>query len=196
GDPERGAQRRRRPPEGGIRPRTGGARRNPSRLLQRGRTGQGYERRRGAGADELPVLPRLRRPPVRHRGLGLLAGIGTGIQRLAYRRMVRRLPGRFIPMALPVIWDAELCAEEVRRVSKKGVHALTFTENPAALGYPSFHDEYWNPLWKALVDTDTVLNVHIGSSGKLSIPATDSPPDVMITLQPMNIVSAAADLLW
>ncbi|WP_280419466.1 amidohydrolase family protein [Nocardia carnea] len=105
-------------------------------------------------------------------------------------------PGRFIPMALPVIWDAELCAEEVRRVSKKGVHALTFTENPAALGYPSFHDEYWNPLWKALVDTDTVLNVHIGSSGKLSIPATDSPPDVMITLQPMNIVSAAADLLW
>jgi hypothetical protein len=24
-------------------------------------------------------------------------------------------PGRFIPMALPVIWDAELCAAEVRR---------------------------------------------------------------------------------
>ncbi|MFW0783374.1 amidohydrolase family protein [Gordonia sp. CPCC 206044] len=104
--------------------------------------------------------------------------------------------GRFIPMALPVIWDAELCAQEVRRVAAKGVHSLTFTENPAALGYPSFHDDYWDPLWKALVDTDTVLSVHIGSSGKLSIPATDSPPDVMITLQPMNIVSAAADLLW
>lgn len=105
-------------------------------------------------------------------------------------------PGRFIPMALPAIWDAELCAQEVRRVSKKGVHSLTFTENPAALGYPSFHDEYWNPLWKALVDTDTVMNVHIGSSGRLSIPAPDSPMDVMITLQPMNIVQAAADLLW
>ncbi|MCX5045343.1 amidohydrolase [Aldersonia sp. NBC_00410] len=105
-------------------------------------------------------------------------------------------PGRFIPMALPVIWDAELCAQEVRRVAKKGVHSLTFTENPAALGYPSFHNEYWNPLWRALVETDTVLSVHIGSSGKLSIPAVDSPPDVMITLQPMNIVQAAADLLW
>src|SRR3954453_20167419 len=105
-------------------------------------------------------------------------------------------PGRFIPMALPVIWDADLCAAEVRRVSAKGVHSLTFTENPAALGYPSFHHEYWNPLWQALVDTDTVLSVHIGSSGRLSIPAADSPPDVMITLQPMNIVSAAADLLW
>ncbi|WP_329320946.1 amidohydrolase family protein [Streptomyces sp. NBC_01262] len=105
-------------------------------------------------------------------------------------------PGRFIPMAIPAIWDPELCAAEVRRVSAKGCHSLTFTENPAVLGYPSFHDPYWNPLWKALSDTDTVMSVHIGSSGKLAIPAVDSPPDVMITLQPMNIVSAAADLLW
>ncbi|MDT5260679.1 MAG: hypothetical protein QOD10_5759, partial [Mycobacterium sp.] len=28
-------------------------------------------------------------------------------------------PARFIPMAIPVIWDAEACAAEVRRVSKK-----------------------------------------------------------------------------
>jgi predicted TIM-barrel fold metal-dependent hydrolase len=105
-------------------------------------------------------------------------------------------PGRFIPMALPVIWDAEACAAEVRRVAEKGCHSLTFSENPAAMGYPSFHNEYWDPLWRALCDTGTVLNVHIGSSGRLAIPAADSPPDVMITLQPMNIVQAAADLLW
>jgi len=105
-------------------------------------------------------------------------------------------PARFIPMAIPVIWNAEKCAQEVRRVAKKGVHALTFTENPAAMGYPSFHDDYWTPLWKALCDTNTVLNVHIGSSGKLAITAPDAPLDVMITLQPMNIVQAAADLLW
>ncbi len=105
-------------------------------------------------------------------------------------------PARFIPMALPVIWDAEACAAEVRRVAKKGVHALTFTENPAAMGYPSFHNEFWNPLWKALCDTNTVMNVHIGSSGRLAITAPDAPMDVMITLQPMNIVQAAADLLW
>jgi predicted TIM-barrel fold metal-dependent hydrolase len=105
-------------------------------------------------------------------------------------------PARLIPMALPVIWDAAACAEEVRRVAKKGVHALTFTENPAAMGYPSFHNEYWDPLWKALCDTNTVMNVHIGSSGRLAITAPDAPIDVMITLQPMNIVQAAADLLW
>jgi predicted TIM-barrel fold metal-dependent hydrolase len=105
-------------------------------------------------------------------------------------------PARFIPMCLPVIWDAEACGKEVRRNAKRGVHALTFTENPAAMGLPSFHDDYWTPLWEALVDTDTVMNVHIGSSGRLAITAPDAPMDVMITLQPMNIVQAAADLLW
>ncbi len=49
-------------------------------------------------------------------------------------------PGRFIPMALPVLWDAELAAAEVRRMAAKGCHSLTFTENPATLGYPSFHE--------------------------------------------------------
>jgi len=105
-------------------------------------------------------------------------------------------PARFIPMCLPVIWDAEACAAEVRRNADRGVHALTFSENPSVLGYPSFHDDHWAPLWKALCDTETVMNVHIGSSGKLAVTAPDAPMDVMITLQPMNIVQAAADLLW
>jgi predicted TIM-barrel fold metal-dependent hydrolase len=105
-------------------------------------------------------------------------------------------PGRFIPMAVPMIWDSERTAEEVRRTAAKGCHSLSFTENPAALGYPSFHDAYWDPVWRACCDTGTVLSIHLGSSGRLSIPAADSPPDVMITLQPMNIQSAAADLLW
>ena len=105
-------------------------------------------------------------------------------------------PGRFIPMAVPVIWDPSETADEIRRTAAKGCHSLSFTENPAALGYPSFHDEYWDPVWKACCDTGTVLSIHLGSSGRLSIPAVDSPPDVMITLQPMNIQSAAADLLW
>jgi predicted TIM-barrel fold metal-dependent hydrolase len=105
-------------------------------------------------------------------------------------------PARFIPMAVPMMWDPDACATEVRRCAAKGCHSLSFTENPAALGRPSFHDPHWDPLWQACVDTGTVVSIHLGSSGKLSIPAVDSPPDVMITLQPMNIQSAAADLLW
>ena len=74
-------------------------------------------------------------------------------------------PGRFIPMGLPVLWDAELAAAEVRRLAAKGVHSLTFTENPATLGYPSFHNEHWDPLWRALCDTGTVLSIHLGLVG-------------------------------
>jgi predicted TIM-barrel fold metal-dependent hydrolase len=105
-------------------------------------------------------------------------------------------PGRFIPMGLPVLWDPQLAADEVRRLAAKGVHSVTFTENPATLGYPSFHSDHWDPLWRACTDEDVVLSIHLGSSGQLAITAPDAPVDVMITLQPMNICQAAADLLW
>lgn len=105
-------------------------------------------------------------------------------------------PGRFIPMALPVLWDAELCASELRRVAAKGCHSITFTENPATLGYPSFHDPFWDPLWHAACDEDVVVSIHLGSSGQLAVTSPEAPIDVMITLQPMNICAAAADLLW
>ena len=39
-------------------------------------------------------------------------------------------------MALPVLWDPELCAAEIRRVAAKGCHSVTFTENPRTLGLP------------------------------------------------------------
>ena len=44
--------------------------------------------------------------------------------------------------------------------------------------------------------TGTILNVHLGSSGQLAVTAPDAPIDVMITLQPINICQAAADLVW
>jgi predicted TIM-barrel fold metal-dependent hydrolase len=105
-------------------------------------------------------------------------------------------PGRFIPMALPVLWDPQQAADEVRRVAAKGCHSVTFTENPATLGYPSFHDEHWDPFWAAVCDVGTVVSIHLGSSGQIVVTAPDAPVDVMITLQPMNICTAAADLLW
>ena len=61
-------------------------------------------------------------------------------------------PGRFIPMALPVLWDPEASAAEVRRVAKKGCHSLTFTENPATLGLPELpRSVHWDPSVAALV---------------------------------------------
>jgi hypothetical protein len=105
-------------------------------------------------------------------------------------------PGRFIPLALPPLWDPQLMADEVRRVAAKGCHAVTFSENPEKLGYPSFHSGHWDPFWAACADEGTVVCLHIGSSSQVVITALDAPIDTLITLQPMNIVQAAADLLW
>lgn len=105
-------------------------------------------------------------------------------------------PGRFIPMGLVPLWDPHLAAAEVSRLAAKGVRSITFTENPATLGYPSFHSDHWDPLWTACCDHGVVVSIHLGSSGKLAVTAPDAPVDVMITLQPMNICQAAADLLW
>src|SRR5439155_12565170 len=105
-------------------------------------------------------------------------------------------PGRFIPLFLPPIWDPQEMAAEVRRMSAKGCHAVSFSENPAKLKLPSFHSDAWDPFWSACTDEGTIVCMHIGSSSSLVITAPDAPIDVLISLQPVNIVQAAADLLW
>jgi len=105
-------------------------------------------------------------------------------------------PGRFIPLAIPPLWDPELMAAEVRRGSAKGCHAVTFSENPAKLGHPSWHDPYWDPFFAACADTGTVICLHIGSSSDMVLTAMDAPVTVQMSLQPVNIMQCAADIIW
>ena len=105
-------------------------------------------------------------------------------------------PGRFIPCGLPVAWDIDEMVKEVRRLAKKNVHAVTFTENPENLGLPSFHGDHWDPFWAACVDEAVVVSIHIGSSGKLPDTQSDSPIDVSFLLSPINIMTAATELLF
>jgi predicted TIM-barrel fold metal-dependent hydrolase len=105
-------------------------------------------------------------------------------------------PGRFIPLGILPLWDSALMAEEVKRLAQRGCHAVTFSENPEKLGYPSFHSETWDPFWAACVEFDVVVCIHIGSSSSLPVTSTDAPPDVSIAVTPMNLLLASADLLW
>jgi predicted TIM-barrel fold metal-dependent hydrolase len=105
-------------------------------------------------------------------------------------------PGRFIPLHLPPLWDPEGMAAEVRRMAAKGCHAVSFSENPEKLKLPSFHTEHWDPFWSACSDEGTIVCLHIGSSSQLVVTASDAPIDVLLSLQPVNIIQAAADLLW
>jgi predicted TIM-barrel fold metal-dependent hydrolase len=105
-------------------------------------------------------------------------------------------PDRFVPVALPPLWDPQLMADEVRRVARKGCHAVTFSENPAKLGFPSWHSDHWDPFFRACDDEGAVLCLHIGSSSQLVVTADDAPVAVQISLQAVNIVQAAADLVF
>jgi predicted TIM-barrel fold metal-dependent hydrolase len=105
-------------------------------------------------------------------------------------------PGRFIPLALPGLWDPQVAADEVRRVAQKGCHAVTFSENPTKLGLPSFHSEDWDPFWRACCDESVVVTLHIGSSSTLALPSPDSPINTVLTLGAMNVQMTTADLIW
>jgi predicted TIM-barrel fold metal-dependent hydrolase len=104
--------------------------------------------------------------------------------------------GRLIPLSIVPLWDAELAASEVRRCAAKGTSSIAFTEAPHALGLPSMHSGYWEPLWQACDETDTVVNMHIGSSSKLPSTSLDAPQFVGVTLTAQNSIHAAADWIW
>jgi predicted TIM-barrel fold metal-dependent hydrolase len=83
--------------------------------------------------------------------------------------------GRLLPMTLIPLWDIGLAADEVRRCAAKGNTSIAFSESPPALDLPSIHSGYWDPLWQACVDTDTVVNCHLGSSSTFPTTGPDSP---------------------
>jgi predicted TIM-barrel fold metal-dependent hydrolase len=87
-------------------------------------------------------------------------------------------------------------ADEIRRVARKGCHAISFSENPEKLGLPSLHAEHWDPFWSACCEEGTIVCIHVGSGAAMTFTSMDAPVDVMLTVQPINIIGCAADLLW
>jgi len=105
-------------------------------------------------------------------------------------------PGRFIPLMLVPWWDMQAAAAEVTRLAKLGVHALSFSDNPALHGFPSIHSDYWDPLWKACADNNVVICCHIGTGIKAEHASDLSPIDAWITSMPISIANSAADWIW
>jgi predicted TIM-barrel fold metal-dependent hydrolase len=105
-------------------------------------------------------------------------------------------PDRLIPIVLLPTWDRDLAAQEIYRTAAKGAKAISFPENPAPLGLPSFHTDYWDPVLSAVEETGMPLALHFGSSGKPPITSADAPMAVMIALMGTNSMDATADLLF
>ena len=105
--------------------------------------------------------------------------------------------GRLIPLIIIPLWDAQLAADEVRRNAARGVHAVCFSEIPPFLGLPSVHDKdrYWDPFFAACEETDTTINMHIGSSSKMPSTSADAPAAVGSTLTFANSCYSLIDWL-
>jgi predicted TIM-barrel fold metal-dependent hydrolase len=103
--------------------------------------------------------------------------------------------GRLIPLTLVPLWDVGLAAAEVRRCADRGSHAVAFCESPSALGLPSIHTGEWEPFFAACAETETVINMHIGSSSTFAMTSPGAPSIALVALTSENSVHALVDWL-
>jgi predicted TIM-barrel fold metal-dependent hydrolase len=105
-------------------------------------------------------------------------------------------PERIVPMGITYLGDAALGAEEIRRNAERGFTAVTLPEMPHRIGMPSIFSGWWDPIIEACNDTDTVICLHVGSTG-----VADMPPDAPMvplgaTLFGQLSLSACSEWLW
>ncbi len=105
-------------------------------------------------------------------------------------------PDRFIPCGILPLFDVEEAARELRRLADKGCHAVTYSENPEALGLPSIHTDYWDPLFAAACDVGTVLCCHLGSSSRSAMLSPDAPASSRMTMSSTMSMWTLGELMW
>ena len=104
-------------------------------------------------------------------------------------------PDRQIPLVILPLWDVAACVRRGRAGAARGAKAISFPENPAPLGLPSWHSGAWDPLLAVAEQAELPLCMHIGTSGRSTATAPDCPDSVRYTLLATNSMGAAADLL-
>jgi predicted TIM-barrel fold metal-dependent hydrolase len=105
-------------------------------------------------------------------------------------------PDRFIAQQVTWLPDPEIAAAEIRRNAERGFTAVSFSENPEALGFDSLYSGKWDPFFAACAETGTVVNLHVGSSSQTVVPSKDSPPPVIAAMFEINAYAAATDWLF
>ncbi len=106
-------------------------------------------------------------------------------------------PERFIPLGISYLADPEAGAAEIRRNAERGFRTVTLPERPQLIGFPSVFDtEHWDPIIRACVETDTVISIHVGSSGTYDSPPGAPSLQLGATLFGQLSLSACAEWLW
>lgn len=104
-------------------------------------------------------------------------------------------PGMFVPTIICQLWDPTRAADEIRRCAERGARALSFPENSVPLGLPSYWSDHWDPIWRACEETETVLCLHIGTSGQMADPSPDAPSVLRYSLLQTGSMQSSVNLM-
>jgi predicted TIM-barrel fold metal-dependent hydrolase len=106
-------------------------------------------------------------------------------------------PDRIVPLAITYLADPAAAAAEIRRNAERGFTSVTLPERPHAIGLPSLWErDHWDPIVEACAETDTVISLHVGSSGIHESPPGAPTQQISATLFSQLALTACAEWLW
>ena len=106
-------------------------------------------------------------------------------------------PTRIIPCGIAYLTDPAEAVREIHRNAARGFTSVTFPERPHAIGLPSLWErEHWDPIIAACVETDTVIALHVGSSGMHPIPPGGPALQLGATMFGQLSLGACSEWLW
>ncbi len=114
-----------------------------------------------------------------------------------YEEWYQAHPDRIVPLGITYLADPTLAADEVRRNAERGFTSVTLPERPHAIGLPSLWErDHWDPIIEVCVETDTVISLHVGSSGVHASPSGAPAQQLSATLFGQLAMTACAEWLW
>ena len=107
-------------------------------------------------------------------------------------------PNRLVPMGITFLTDPAEGAKEIRRNAERGFTSVSLPERPQRIGLPSLFSGYWDPIVAACAETDTVISLHVGSSGNYEAPedAGQWRAQLTSTLFGQLALAACTEWLW
>jgi predicted TIM-barrel fold metal-dependent hydrolase len=105
-------------------------------------------------------------------------------------------PDRIIPCGITFLADPDAGAAEIRRNAERGFRAVTLPERPHRIGLPTLFSGYWDPIIEACADTETVVCLHVGSSGMVDFPDGAPLLELGATLFGQLSLQACTEWLW
>jgi hypothetical protein len=79
---------------------------------------------------------------------------------------------------------------------KKGCRSISFLETPHVYNLPSFLSGHWDPMLRAISDTNMVLSLHIGAGFEVIRRPPEAPIDHLMVLATQISAITAQDLLF